>query len=144
MKQYGVDDAEDCAICSNAEGKRDNYNSGEPGIFAEHAQAEAGVLEDGVQPREATAIAIGFFCLIEAAEFDEGLTASFFGRHACAEIVVDVELEMGFEFGSEITVAAPSIENISKAQQPSPNRSHECLLKRTPDTFGLSVETARG
>jgi len=66
----------------------------------EHAEGEASVLKKGIERGEAAAVADGFFGLVEAAEFEEGLAAGLFGRHAGAEIVFDVELEMRFEFGS--------------------------------------------
>ena len=57
------------------------------------------VLQCGFNYGDAAAVAIAFFCGFDAAEFDDGAAAGFNRRHAGAEIVVDVELEMAFEFG---------------------------------------------
>jgi hypothetical protein len=50
--------------------------------------------------------------LFQAAEFEEGEAAGFLWRHALAEIVVDVELQVGGEFGVEVVVVASHVEEI--------------------------------
>ncbi|HKT25963.1 MAG TPA: hypothetical protein VJR04_15255 [Terriglobales bacterium] len=42
------------------------------------------VLETGIEPQKPTLGTYRFFGLVEAAEFDQGLTAGFFGGHADA------------------------------------------------------------
>jgi hypothetical protein len=52
-------------------------------------------LEEGLEEGETASIADGFFGLFEAAEFEEGVVAGFFGGHAGAEVVFDVKFEVG-------------------------------------------------
>jgi hypothetical protein len=46
--------------------------------------------------------------LLEATEFDQGLAARFCRIHAGPEIVLDVQLEMGFHLRGELAIAVIS------------------------------------
>ena len=65
---------------------------------------ELKVLEEDVQPREAAGFALVLFCLLDAAETDEGAAAGFFGRHSVADVFVDGEIEMRLKFCVEVGV----------------------------------------
>jgi hypothetical protein len=68
------------------------------------------ILRQCFKPSNAALLTVVFLHLFGATELDEGLAAGCFGRHTSADIFVDVELEMGFEFVREFAVAALLIE----------------------------------
>jgi hypothetical protein len=53
------------------------------------------VLQKGFEEGETTEVADGFLGLFYAAEFEESNAAGFFGGHARAEVVFDMEFEVG-------------------------------------------------
>jgi hypothetical protein len=94
-QQQCVDHAKNTCGCADAEGKGKESNDSEGRGFPEHTQGEARVLNNGLQPRKTTRIADGFFGLLKAAEFEEGLAASFVGGHSGPQIVGSVQFEVG-------------------------------------------------
>ena len=54
-KQHGVDDTENCRVGAYAESEGEDGDTGEAGIFREHARAETDVLEQRFEEREAHA-----------------------------------------------------------------------------------------
>jgi hypothetical protein len=103
-EEDGVDDGKDGGVGADTEGESEDGNSGEGGGFSEEAEGEAGVVEERFYERERLLVVDELLGLFEAAEFEEGLAAGFFGGHAFGEVAVDVELEVGGEFGVEVAV----------------------------------------
>jgi hypothetical protein len=68
-------------------------------LFAEDAQCEAEVLKKSFEKWKCVLIADRFLSLFKAAELQEGLAAGLVWSHALLEIVLDVEGQMGSEFG---------------------------------------------
>jgi hypothetical protein len=60
-----------------------------------------------------------FFGLFNATEFDQCLAARFLGGHACAQIVIDVHLEMAFHLGCKIFFSALLSKQFAQPRQPS-------------------------
>jgi hypothetical protein len=103
-KKDGIDDREDGGVGANAEGESSDGHGGEGGRFPEKAKSKASVVEERFSEGKRLLVADELFGLFEATEFEEGLAAGFFGGHAFGEVVVDVELEVGGEFGVEVAV----------------------------------------
>jgi hypothetical protein len=74
-------------------------------------------LEKGFDEWKRLLIAHAFFDLFQAARFEESLTAGFFGDEACAEVVVDVKLEVSRELGVQFPVELVLLEKIAKAEE---------------------------
>jgi hypothetical protein len=85
----------------------------------QHAEAEAEVLAERFEPRQRLPLAVSLPGLLDAAELDQGLSACFCRRHACAEILIDVHLKVAFQFGSEFSIGVRS----SDSPEPHPQRS---------------------
>src|SRR5580704_10587995 len=107
-QQNSLNQCEDRGVPADSESESKDSDGSEAGIFAQHAHAEANVLEERFQRRQAATVADRFFGLVEAAKLNQSLAAGFFGRHTGAEIVINMKLQMGLEFGSEIAVSAVS------------------------------------
>ena len=87
-------DGEDGGVGADAESQGEDGDGREGGGFFEEAKGETSVLEKGFDERKRLLIAHAFFDLFQAAQFEECLAAGFFGEEACAEVVVDVKLEV--------------------------------------------------
>src|SRR5690348_4808292 len=74
--------------------KAKDCKDAEARIFRQNSYRNAGVTEPMFEPWDATTVAVSLFRLIEAAEFNQGKAARFFGRHAGADTIVDMKLEM--------------------------------------------------
>ena len=70
------------------------------------ADGEADVLQEIFDEGEGVALAINLSRRFQAAELQDRLAARFGGSHSGAEVVVDVHLEMAFEFVGEFALAA--------------------------------------
>jgi hypothetical protein len=117
-EKYGVDDGENRGVCANAQGHGGDGDGCETRILSQHAEREAEVLRELVEEGKTALIAMGFFCRLDAAKFDERLAARFGGAEAAAEIVLDVELQVGFEFGGELAVTGVFVKEAGDAMSP--------------------------
>ena len=109
-EQEGVDDGEDDDVGADAEGEDEDRDGGEAGVATKGAEGVAEVLKKDVEPGEAAGFALMFFCLLDAAETDEGAAAGFFGGHAVADVFFDGEIDVALEFGVEVGVALLPVE----------------------------------
>ena len=109
-QQDGVDDGEDNDVGADAESEDEDGDGGEAGVAAEGAEGVAEILKKDVEPGEAAGFALLLLCLLDAAEADEGAATGFFGRHAVADIFFDCEIDVTLEFGFEVGVALPPVE----------------------------------
>ena len=101
-----VDEAEYGDGGADAEGEDSGGGDGEAFAAAELARGEAEILKKIFEEREGAGFALRLASVFDAAEMEDGLTAGFGGRHAGAEIVFDVEIEVGGEFGVEVGFTA--------------------------------------
>ena len=60
-----------------------------------------------------------------ATELNERKPACFLRSHACVDVLVDVQLQMAFELGVEIAIAAAGREQAGEAQDQDAHGSHE-------------------
>ena len=68
-QKKGVKGSEHGGVHGDAECECDDGHDGKAGIFAQHAQAVAQILEKRFECRQPAAVAVDFFGLLEAAEF---------------------------------------------------------------------------
>jgi hypothetical protein len=112
--QDGIDDGEDGGVGADAESESEDDDGSEARIFAERAEGKAEILLSDFEKGETAAITIGFLGGFDAAEFQEGLAAGFGGRQAGAEVVVDVQLQVGFDFFGEFAIVGGLMEGGAK------------------------------
>src|SRR5215469_9974955 len=74
-QQDGIHQAEDGRVGADAESEGEHGNASEAGRFAEHAESEAEVLQQGVEEGQAAAFAVDFSGLLEAAKVEQRLAA---------------------------------------------------------------------
>src|SRR5262249_33132218 len=67
---------------ADAEGQAEEREGGEPGAAAEDPQAEAQVLQRGLEERQAALFAVGLPDLLDPAELAQRLAARLLGREA--------------------------------------------------------------
>ena len=85
-----VDQAEDGGVRADAEREREDRRRGEAGVLAEYAHRGDQILAECVERRDSVLIAISFLRLRRAAQADQRVAPRLVGRHARAQVVVDV------------------------------------------------------
>ena len=75
-----IDDAEDGDVGADAESQDQDGDNGEAGVAAQGAESVFEVLEQNIECHQSPRLALLFSCLFHAADADECLAASFFGR----------------------------------------------------------------
>src|ERR1700683_1657226 len=68
VKHNGINEREDSGVGSDSESERQNCDGSEAGIFAEHTEAVAQVLEQSFDHRKAPSLAIDFLGLFHATQ----------------------------------------------------------------------------
>src|SRR5258708_7497281 len=117
--QEGFGETEDGGVHADPQRQSKQRGHCEARVFAEHANAVTNVLQKRVKEGKTALVAIKILGLLEAAEFDQSLTARFDSVHARAQIVLDVHLEMAFHLRGEIPVATVPAEESAKSYKPS-------------------------
>ena len=72
----------------------------------------------------AASVAVVLFRLLDAAESDQRLAPRFLRSHPCAQVVLDVHLQMRFQLGREFAVAPPLAEQPAESHEPRTQRAH--------------------
>src|SRR5262249_48914274 len=85
-----------------------------------------------IEHGEPSLIAVDVLRPLHAAERDPRLTAGVVGRHAGADVVVDVKLEMAAEFGVDVSIAADADDRRKQSDEPAGEASHEAAGPRKP------------
>ena len=93
--------------------------SAKPGLLTQRAHAVAHVADQRLERRQAAAIAIRLLGRLDAAERDHRAPPRLGRRHAGAEVVVDVQLQVALDLGRELALG-PSIGE--HAEQPHATR----------------------
>ena len=73
----------------------------EPAVAHQHADGERHVTRKLLEHTPLALLAIPLFCLLHAAERDERLPPRLVRRHAGADVVGDVHVEMALELGGK-------------------------------------------
>src|SRR5688572_28151802 len=82
------------------------------------------ILQERLERRQAVAIAILLFRLLDTAERENGLSPGLDGRHPCADVVVDVVLKMTLHLRGELVLQPFAAEQTAQAQNGRSNASH--------------------
>lgn len=124
-EENGVDDGKEGRVGTEAESENGDGGGGETGIVAKHARGVTEILGEGFKKWEGTLIADAFFGLLEAAELKEGVAARFVMGEACADVVVDVELEVRGKFGVQFPFELQAAKEIADAKEQGVKSFHE-------------------
>ncbi len=103
-QQQRVHHAEDGGTGADAEADNQNRKGSETGIAPQRAKGIGQVLEQSIQSRQAAGFAMQFARRFDAAERSKRAAASFFRRHALADILVDGHLQVSRQLGIEIAI----------------------------------------
>ncbi len=117
LEHHCIDQAEDCRVGADAERQRQDDDSGEDTVAAEHAQRVAKVLPKVLQPASAHVAAL----LLDGgdvAELEERATLRFLRLDAGSDVVVDQAIAMEAHL-----VADPRIARLSSRPMHHPGYS---------------------
>ncbi len=123
-QQHAIYNAEDCRGRADTKGKGKENDDGKAGIFSQHTKGEAQILKERFQKGQSAALAIKFFGLFDASEFDHRLATCFCGAHTGAQIVFDVHLEMAFHFVSEFALSPVFAKETSQTYEQRAQQLH--------------------
>ena len=93
-------------------------------IMKATAQAVADILNQRFKRRDTPAVAVNLLGLLDATQLDQRLAAGFDGCHAGPQIVLDVQVEMAFQFVGQLAFPAAVIEQTREADEESAHVSH--------------------
>ena len=111
-------------VHGDAESQGDHCRGSETRIFDQHTHAETKIQQQHFQHGQPPTLAITFFGLLDAAEFDQRVAPRVFGIHSRAQVVCDVELEMALHLGGKLAVAAVLVEETTQSQQQRAQQPH--------------------
>ena len=89
-----------------------------PGVLIRPADAVAEVASQRLDQRDAAPVAVGLLGLLDAAKRDQRLPPRLAGRHAGAQVVVDVQLQVAGELFVELALTARTAEERSQREPP--------------------------
>src|SRR5579863_1316384 len=121
-----IDDAEDSGAGANAEADDQDSENGESDVPPHGPEGVAQILGEAVQERETARLAVQFFCGLNAAEFDEGSAAGFFGSHAALYVFFSQKGNVGGEFLIKILVQGRLAEECANSGEKSTNETVHC------------------
>jgi hypothetical protein len=142
-KENGVENAKHRRTRADAERKRKYRRYSESPVLPQHAEAVTEIAEQRFQSRNAGPVAICLLRLLHAAEFQQSLAPRFFRRHARAEIVVDVQLQVGFDLRRDFALQTLFAKRTADTEQPRTQASHGWLpgAKKRAKTAIASVQS---
>src|SRR5690606_38806612 len=93
-QQHAVDDAEHRRRRTDAQAKRDDGDGDETRFATESARTEAQVAREVLERQRAELVARPLARLLDATKADESLPSRVVRRHAAAQVLLDLLLEM--------------------------------------------------
>src|SRR5690348_5965718 len=108
--EQALNPTENRRIRTDAEGECENGDDGEARGFAQHAEAEAQVLEQILKPADAARVATFLLGLFDAAEFDESGAASFLQAHALGDVGGGLLGDVIAELVVKVGIGAATVE----------------------------------
>ena len=93
-EQHSIDHAEYRRVCADAEGEGEDGDGGEAGGLAQHAEAEANVLQELLEPNETPHLACLFFDAGHIAKFAQRRITCFFLRRPLRLALLGLLLQM--------------------------------------------------
>jgi len=124
-QQDSVNDAKDGRIGADAERERYHSYGRESRTLSKRTEAEPDVAPERLQQRNSSAIPIRFLSGLDSAERQERVAPGLLETHATAEILLDMHLQMAFEFSVKLAVASPFVGQSAQADQQNSYCSHK-------------------
>jgi len=87
-QQERIDNTEDCGRCANAKREGENRDASESWGFAQHAQAEAQILNEILNPIYAAGVAAFLFGLLDTTQVESRAAVRFFLRHPLSDVLL--------------------------------------------------------
>src|SRR6187551_17713 len=104
-KEYGLDNAEDRGICSNAQRKCKHGRRSETTAMAERPKGVASVPAEVLEPAPADIFDV-FFDLRDVAEFPERTSLRVDSAHAGSHVVIDQVVPVELDFIADTRIAS--------------------------------------
>ena len=112
-EENGVDEAEDGGVGADADGQREDGESGKGGAATQLAEGVAEILGEGFECGPGAMVADGLLDLLDAAAVTQGGAAGFFGGHAGGDAFVGEEAGVGADFGIEAMLDLLLVEQVA-------------------------------
>src|SRR5439155_12211728 len=93
-QQERIDNTEYCGRCANAKREGENRDASESWGFAQHAQAEAHILNEILNPIYASRVAAFLFGLLDTAQVEPRATVCLFLRHPLRHVFLSFSFEV--------------------------------------------------
>jgi len=93
-QQERIDNTEYCGRCANAKREGENRDASESWGFAQHAQAEAQILNEILNPLYASRVTAFLFGLLDALQVESRAAVRFFLRHPLRHVFFGFSFEV--------------------------------------------------
>src|SRR5437667_8522292 len=93
-QQERIDNTEYCGRCANAKREGENRDASESWGFAQHAQAEAQILNEILNPIYAAGVAAFLFGLLDTAQVQSRTAVRHFLHHPLGDAFIDFTFEV--------------------------------------------------
>ena len=125
LEQHAAHDAEDRGVGADAEREGHDHDGCERGRMPQRAHGILDVSRQALQPRQAALVAHGFHGLGHAAGRKKCLTARVLGRHAAADELSRLHLQMRLHFRAQVVIGAVLVEDARNAREQGADLSHD-------------------
>ena len=122
LEQHGIDHRKYRVLAPMPRARVMTATAVKPGVFAQHAEAEADVLQQGFEPGDAAEVVLRFAELRGTSEAEAGLAAGFVGREAAADVFLGEHVEVRGKLALKIFVEAMAREEAADAGSKTRNR----------------------
>ena len=123
FNECGIDESKDRETGADSKRYHRGGSSSECRILTELPKGEAQILDHAFEKWNGGAITVSFFCLIDATKLHYRDAPGFLRRHAGADVVVDMHLQVALELIRKVTLVFK--KQSSEPQQPRTNFSHD-------------------
>src|SRR6185369_2704223 len=118
LDECGVDESKDRDAGADTERDHRRRSDREGRVLAELSEREAQILDRAFEEWNRSAIAVSFFCLIDATQLHYGDASCFLRRHPGADVVVDMHLQVTLELVGELAFTRVFQKQAFASQQP--------------------------
>ncbi len=125
-QQDRIDHAEDGGVGADTERQDEDRRDRKTRALAEHTHRVPDVAAECLEGWKAPSIAMALSRHFHASKLQDRLPARFLLRQAAPYAVVHVQLDVAFELGVEVAVAALRPEGAAQANQPGAQPPHGC------------------
>src|SRR5690348_13530645 len=138
-KQHGIDHGEHGRIGADAECESDRGDRCKPRILAQHAESEADILHQGIEPCADAGFAHAFFYLLGTAESESCRAISFLWCSALADLLLRQHVHVGSNFIVEIALLRRALDEAAEKTPNARKQRHGRLLFREASFRTLRV-----